>query len=189
MKDSDKANIAISGILFVCILVGYLVLIPRVNIYRDSRISIENSKLKKENLETKATLLNNLGEKIKNETSFINATKDVLPVEPQVPELLLMLDKLALYNSLYINAFTPVIGQETQGQGTPGEVAVPWKIVHLQFSIVGKYPNIISFIKDLEQNIRPVDIVSISISEGGDLRDAVDKTLRFNIVAKAYYQE
>lgn len=191
MEESDKVNLAVLIIFVACFLLGYFILIPKVNAYRDSKIAIENAKLQIETLETKAVLLNNLGEKLKEEDDFIKRTQDVLPVEPQVPELLLMIDRLAIENALYINTFSPSIEKDEKpgapGSGTEKKKTVAWKTINLQFDVVGKYPNIKSFIKDLEQNIRPLDITNISISEGGDLRSE-DTILRFHIGAKAYYQ-
>ena len=152
IKESDKTNLFILAIFLTCFFIGYFVLIPKNGAYRNSKISIENNILRKANLEEKAVLLKGLGEKLKSEDAFIKKTRNVLPLDPQVPELLLVLDRLAIDNSLYLNAFSPTLEQPVATEGGAKTTVVAWKTVSLRFDIVGKYPDIKNFIKDLEQN-------------------------------------
>ena len=185
IKDSDKVSMIVLFVLVICFIMGYYVLVPSVASYKENKVSIENSKKSKDDIFLKETLLKDLGSKLETEKSFIERGKDVLPTDSQVPEILVTLDKLATSNSLYINTFSP--NTDTANKQAPGEKKVAWKTVDLQFDIVGTYPNIKNFIKELEDNVRTIDIVSISINSGGELTSS-DSILRFHIGANAYYQ-
>jgi len=62
--------------------------------------------------------------------------------------------------------------------GTP---QLPYKTVELSFAISGSYASVLSFLGDLEKNIRLIDVKSISFSSS--LADVYE----FNISAKTYF--
>jgi len=186
IKDSDKANLVILLVLIVCFLLGYFIMMPAVASYKKNKLVIANKNQQKERIAQKETMLKGLGNDLEQESDFIKLGEQVLPTDPQIPEILFAIDKLATTNSLYMSAFTPNVTAESKTT-TEETKKVLWKTIDLQFDVVGTYPNIKAFIKDLENNIRTIDIVNISINGGGDIKNS-DSALRFHIGAKAYYQ-
>lgn len=188
IKESDKITLIILAIVVACFLLGYFLLVPKVNAYRTSKIAIENAQLQKDSLLQKEQLLQDLGKKIETEDAFIKTTNNTLPSTPQIPEILLTLDKIAMNNSLYIQTFTPAI--EAGTQNAAGKIAANngIKKITLQFNVSGKYPDIKQFIKDMEDNIRPINITTISISGGGGNPADKESKLGFSISAEVYYQ-
>jgi len=187
--EGDKINLIVLVTLVLSFLMGYFLLIPTVGAYKTNKLGIENEKQRIIDINTKANLRTELGRTIVKEKDFIDQGKYALPSEPLIPELLLTLNKIATSNSLYISSFVPKneIPEKNPATGAEAVKKENWKTVELQFDVIGSYPNIKSFIGDLERNMRVVDIKNISIDGGGDLKSS-ESILRFQIGANVYYQ-
>lgn len=74
------------------------------------------------------------------------------------------------------------------GPSAPAESVNPdYGTWTLQFSASTTYPNFINFIKDLERNLRIVDIASINFSSGADLASPLSGIYRFGFEIKTYW--
>lgn len=57
----------------------------------------------------------------------------------------------------------------------------------LSFSVNGRYDNFLKFIKDLERNLRIIDIESISFSSIDNSKDPTNNIYKFNMKVKTYW--
>lgn len=195
ISEKEKASSFVILVLLICFGLTYFSLVPIKNNYYANKVNIENTKREIKDLEDKRRILMNFSKTMEEKKSFLSLVESALPKEAKVPEILYSLEKLATPNSVYIGNFSPKIeaeGSNTRtvvgagGQQTPPQA---WKRVELTFDITGNYLNVREFIKDIENNLRIIDIASISVSGGGEL--TAEKTaapLRLNIKAYAYYQ-
>jgi len=189
-KDGQQSAI-ISLIIILVFIIIYFLLRPINIAYKNTKINIENFKKEKEILITKKTKLKNLEQIMEEKKDFIAQVKDILPTTPQIPEILVTLEELAEANSLYITNFLPKEKEQEvrRGRKTGEEVKEEWKIFELRFDLTGTYSSMKQFIKDLEKNIRPVDIKAIRFTGGGETVRGIAQPLRFGITAYIYYQE
>lgn len=80
---------------------------------------------------------------------------------------------MVLQNVKY-SASTDTATTGAQGGATNNSAPKDYGIFNLEFSVSGNYNNFINFTKDLESNLRIVDISSVSFSSGGN--NATGKT-------------
>ena len=111
-----------------------------------------------------------------------------LPSGPRSAEFLTLLEALAQKNRValkQVNLTEPSL--EARGQPRPGgTVSMPgantFRELPTTLNASGSYESFKSFLKDLERNLRIIDVESISFSGGGN------NQLDFNIRGKTYYQ-
>uniref|UniRef100_A0A7C4R2Q7 Type 4a pilus biogenesis protein PilO n=1 Tax=candidate division CPR3 bacterium TaxID=2268181 RepID=A0A7C4R2Q7_UNCC3 len=183
----DKKQQATAVLLLTFILTlffVYIITLPIYNSYTRNLINFENLKNEKKSLENKREFLQRLVKDKEMRSSFLSKVEDVLPQEAQIPEILVTLEKLSSDNSLILTNVTPK--EDTDAKKQPENTY--YKKMILEFYITGNYPNMKQFIKDLENNIRPVHITSIGVlSEGVGLTD-LEENIRFNIKSYIYYE-
>ncbi|MFA7309253.1 MAG: type 4a pilus biogenesis protein PilO [Patescibacteria group bacterium] len=190
----NQVNMVIVLVLIVVFSLWYFSFLPTKANLHDTKIQIENLKRDVAALQEKRVRLGSLEKNIEQRAAFVSEVLDVLPDTQQVPEVLFTLEQLAQKNNLYITDFTPK-NKEEERVVIPGEVAprntvAAWKTVQLEFNLTGSYADLKQFLHDLESNIRPIDVQTITINGGGELNpDKTPQPLRFGVTAFTYYQE
>lgn len=137
--------------------------------------------------------------------SNIDKLSKLLPDNVDNIRLILEIEKLAApYGMVLTNIKynTTATGTTTSTSGTraPGQIANPAQAVQtgygtfdLEFSTSGTYDKFINFTKDLENNLRIVDISSISFSSdnapinGAGLNSSSPDTYNYNFKIKTYW--
>lgn len=132
-----------------------------------------------ENLKDAETFFDERGD----EVEIVNTA---LPVEPQVPSILLILEGLAVDSGVQLDGFTP------QQIGAQGGVAEPQDrpagadTLEITANFSGRYPQLINFLYSLERSLRIVDVKVINVNavQGG----GSDPVITGNISFTAYYK-
>lgn len=187
VKPEEQISLVIFVVVVLCFVLGYFVLMPFASSYKANKISAIDLTNEKDSLLKKQTMLKNLGKDIENRKDFIEKTRFVLPTDPQVPEALVAIEKLASANSLYITSFVPK-EEAKAGATANSQTKKDYKSMEVQFDVSGSYLDFKNFLEDLEKNIRPVAITSINVSGGGETSLQKEEVLKFNIKANIYYQ-
>lgn len=109
-----------------------------------------------------------------------------LPIEPEVPSILLILEGLAIDSGVQLDGFTPQqLGVESgvaEQQDRPAGV----DSLEVTANFSGRYPQLISFLYSLERSLRLVDVKSINVNAvKGSSEDPV---ITGNISFTAYYK-
>lgn len=115
--------------------------------------------------------------------------KVLLPDSVDNIRLIIQLDSLATKNGLsslrnvqYDAAKTE---QGAKPEATTG-VQKPYGEFTMSFETSGQYKNFLSFISDLEQNLRLVDVSTVSFNQAGNDRGLAD-SLRYTVTIKTYW--
>ena len=110
------------------------------------------------------------------------------------PENLLKIKKLLpdnIDNIRLILEIEQVDAAITQGSTGSGDQFKDYGSWDLEFSTTGTYNNFINFMKDLESNLRIVDISSIRFSSGSDIRNVLalpgPEVYKFDFKIKTYW--
>lgn len=123
--------------------------------------------------------------------------EEALPTAPRIPELLANFDYLAGQSGITISSMelAPAPTLKTAGAGVGTEQiqelqklrdsATNLGIMQAQLSLLGAYPNIKSFILNLEQNLRLMDIGELIFAEVDPESGLQEYALKINI----YYQQ
>lgn len=109
----------------------------------------------------------------------------LLPSSINNIELILEIEKIASMYGLPIKNIKFEVEDKTDGseqqnkniiqQKNPKD-SLPYGVFPMEFVIEGKYDTFVSFVKDLEQNLRIVDIKSVAFSVPGPATSVDDKT-------------
>jgi Tfp pilus assembly protein PilO len=184
MGGEDQTTSIVVLIILISFALGYFIFMPISNGFAAKRIETANLVNEKSNLQEKQTVLKGLEKDLEQRASFISVTDDAMPTKPAIPELLITLSKLASDNSLYITNFAPK-PEEVKKAGAVEE----YSKVEIEFDVTGNYLNMKQFIKDMETNLRPINIVNINISGGGEIsKETSTEILRFNVKCDVYYK-
>jgi len=194
MQDKQMATLVVVGVIVICLVVGYFVFWPAASGYKTARIDFANLSTTKQDLLQQQANLESLKNDISERSDFISKTEEAMPTTSQIPELIVTLSNFANNNSLYITNFSPkeVASTTAGGAVNPANPApvLNYNTVEIDFDITGSYSDLKQFIKDIETNIRPIDIVSISVSGGGQISSTTSaESLRFSIKAYVYYEK
>jgi len=185
MSEKDQTTSLIALFVAVCIALGYFVFLPVAGGYKTNRINTENLSNQRAALEEKQVILKGLDDDIKTNADFIAKTEDAMPLTSQVPEMLVTLSELSNNNSLFITNFLP----KEADVAIVNAPKVKYKTLDIEFDVSGSYLNMKQFIKDMETNIRPINITNISISGGGEISKTTStELLLFHVKAETYYE-
>ena len=127
----------------------------------------------------------------------LDKLKKLLPENVDNIRLILEIEKVAMPYGMTLKdvRYSPnktvetVAGAgEIQG-GTLSAASSDYGIWDLEFSITGTYNNFINFVKDLEHNLRIVDISSVEFSSSGDngLKSTAEITYQYKFKIKTYW--
>lgn len=120
----------------------------------------------------------------------LDNVKTLLPDSVDNIRLIIQLDALATKNGMSslrnVQYDAEKVVDPTKGD-TAGATQKPYGEFTISFDTTGQYKSFLSFIADLEQNLRLVDVVSVEFSttEGGE-RGIAD-SLRYTVTLKTYW--
>lgn len=180
-------------LILILAFVGVVVFLdmPKVQKILDLRRQIKEEKEKfseKQILLAKIEKLVQLYEENKENFEKIN---DVLPFNQDIPNLIVQLEALAFENGLVLEDITltptekETAGRAKEVRTQEEKVSKDYQILAVNFKLIGDYLAFKNFLKTVEENMRLMDIISISFSlasgEGVQI-------FNFDLNLKTYYQ-
>lgn len=119
-------------------------------------------------------------------TEEVETANAALPIDPEVPSILLILEGLAVDSGVQLDGFTPQqLGLQTgvaEQQGQPAGV----DSMEITANFSGRYPQLINFLYSLERSLRIVDVKVINVNAVRG--DSADPVITGNISFTAYYK-
>lgn len=164
--------------LAIILIVGVFVMVPllrqaslignqyaqKLEVFRAERQKLEDLKVLEENYN-----------KLKEEASL---AMTALPTEKEIPEFLVQLQNITKEAGGFLLSLTPSPQEET--------TASPFKEVNFKVRIYGTFTNLSRFTKNLEKNIRPIEITSIAIAKSS--QNPKSNLLDITLNLKTFYQ-
>ncbi len=127
---------------------------------------------------------------VKN-TSFLNKIQVALPDGVDNVQLLLELSSLLRkygqgidWKNIKLNDTKTSTPAPTTAGGS--SIDVGYKDYQLEFSLIGRYQNVLNFLKVLEHNLRLLDIVGLKLTQESNKALAQD-SYNFNITLRTYF--
>jgi len=110
-----------------------------------------------------------------------------LPVSPSLPELVAILSSISFKDNV---ALTQVRFEETpQPSGTEAATASPAASIKITANIVGKYPDIKTWLKDIESELRLIDVLTAELQIiSGEKSPTADTPVNAALTLLAYWQ-
>lgn len=179
------------------ILLIVIILFGLKPIVRNLHTANLDAKVKKATLEKKQEKLDSLN----SMKAQLNSLKDsltlmqkALPKGEDVPGILVSTEAMVAQSGLGVSSLNPTA--KTQATATTTETETTGVIsetvtqqtgiasVNFSLSLSGGYPSFVTFLENLEKNIRPTSIVSIRLNAGQK-----DKPMTIDLNAASYYQK
>jgi hypothetical protein len=130
--------------------------------------------------------------------------EDIDKLEKLVPDnidnirLILELEKVALPHNMVLKDIkfiadepetisVPVAAGTGGGVGTRPEAKKDYKVLNMDFSVTGTYANFLNFTRDLESNLRIIDISSVVFSSDTDPKTNPTGAYKYNFKIKTYW--
>ncbi|MSU76346.1 hypothetical protein EXS54_02680 [Patescibacteria group bacterium] len=138
-----------------------------------------------------ATSLDQAKKFFQDNQQAVETVNTAVPIQPEVPSILVTLESLAKQNGVFLTSFSPqqvgVQGQSGQsgapGSGTAQLVNPPGvDSIEVTANFRGPYNSLMNFLYSLERNLRLVDVKTLTVNSSGG-------TLEGNISFKAYYKQ
>jgi len=205
----SKKTEQVGAILLLCLLVIVCTIIfgirPQISSLKENNIT---AAAKKDDLKDRQDKLNNLqtlAKEINANKAIVQKLAIALPTKEKLGELLIQVDTIANNQNLKIINFTPSLVTQQTGDaskdftedtgsastdGTASTTTIPGAIGAAQtyaftMAVSGNYSSIVTFMKNLEQNLRPMVVknAEFAAAEGGN--PAIDATFEI----ETYYQK
>ncbi|MFH1392294.1 MAG: type 4a pilus biogenesis protein PilO [bacterium] len=145
------------------ILILLFLIIPGQSKIKNLKLSIKAKQEALQNQEQQSQLFQEL-----KESKKLEELNQILPSNPEVPELLLQLENMASQNNLILKSINFT---ESQNEITA------------QATLAGSYNALKNYIQALENNLRLIDLVSLNFQSPKD-----GSYYNFNLTIKAYYE-
>lgn len=155
MTDNERKLAITASSLLVAAGTLYFGLRPILAEYHDVQLARGARKLEIAELNVRQQTLQALGQQIEAKKADVERLLLAVPADEAYPELLTTLNAIAGRSSVVLVSIQPTRG----GATTSGTVP-------LAISLSGSYPQILSFVSDVEKNLRPVTIQSLNMVEG-----------------------
>lgn len=194
---SSKYNtmiIVIVGGVLVAALIGLLLIRPAWNDLQRLGQEIPKEQQARDLKEQDFEHLKQAEVFFKEDPDTVERVNTAVPVSPEVPSMLVMLEALAKQNGVYLTSFSPQqLGASAQsGAGTGstapgGGGAAAQEVnpagtdsVEVTANFRGPYPSLLNFLYNLERSLRITDVKTLTVT-------STENGLEGNITIKAYY--
>jgi len=184
------------GVLAIGLL-AYFLLLPE---YKDLAVHRKDLDAKIASVEARKLDLQNIQgliKELKDKKEKLAPIDESLPTAPQIPELLANMDELTKRSGVLITsmqvvpaptAATVVSGLEVTRIKRTQEILSQTEgmtVIQIDMGLKGKYPNMLALLKNLEQNLRLLDVQAITL----DQVDEESGTQDFALQIQTYFQK
>lgn len=194
---SIKTIIIILSLLTSVGIIWQLIL-PAYSDVKAKQEMLEQKKVELQKLEELINQMNELMSVYKEKETEIEKVSQILPEGKDIPGLLVQVESLAAQFGLILDSidFSEIEAQKQpqgavewrEGASSPelGEKKTepPYKTLSVALRITGNYEAFKNFLLSLENNLRLIDVQTISFTPKGEASDIFD----FSLSGEAYYQ-
>ncbi|MDP9212005.1 MAG: type 4a pilus biogenesis protein PilO [bacterium] len=163
------AAIVAGGLLGVILIVSLLV-VPAWNRLQELGREVPVEQQKRDQAEQDLENLKDAKQFFEEQATDVERVNLALPVRPEVPTLLAILESLAIDSGVYLDGFTPqqlgAAEAAAQAQAEPTADAAPGGVDSLEVTanFSGTYSSLLNFLYSLERSLRIVDVKVINVS-------------------------
>jgi len=197
-KTEQLSAIMLLSVVIIIALI-YLVIKPQLQSLKANNLLAASKKVELKSREQEISNLKELGPKIQAAQDTVKKLSVALPEGSKAGELLVQIEAMASVSGLNIAAFspskeeaasTPAVGTKEEAAvaaATTGTVSSEPTVGKYSFvmSVNGPYVSIVSFLKTIEANLRPVKIIRAELSGG----DGGNPDITATLTMETYYQK
>ena len=179
----SRTLIVVLGILVAVILIIILGVIPQLNRLKENNIEVAVLKSELKKKEEKLENLKTLAQAIEGQREKTEKIIQALPKGPNTEELLVQLNNIAKTAGVDFQTFAPSEFVEEEVEIAESEPTL--KTLSFEITIQGKYSQITKFVKELANNIRPINTTSWEMTA---TEESNNPTILAHFSLVTYYQ-
>lgn len=183
-KNREVVIIIVSAVLILLLI--YLFINPTIQNLKNYNYAIKTKgddlKKAQENLDN----LKSLESSFRSKSEEVKAVISALPNFNDSEDLIVTLENVSNKNGMRLVSVTPELVDETGEEASNAVESEAYAVQESSYEVTikGSYPNLQTFMADLESNRRPLNVKRVTISrEGGES----SSSLNINLTLLAYY--
>ena len=188
VKKTEQIGAIMVLVLVIIIALIYLVIKPQVAYLKENNIQAAAKKAEFNDKEKQINNLRSLETSLASISSEVQKLSIALPKKEKISELIVQVDAIAKGQGLTVNSIAPsqanseelaVLGSsEESTEPTIGQYA-------FTISVTGEYAGLVSFLQNIEANLRPINIQKADFASGSGSNPQISATLTM----LTYYQK
>jgi Tfp pilus assembly protein PilO len=188
VKKTEQIGAIMVLVLVIIIALIYLVIKPQVAYLKENNIQAAAKKAEFNDKEKQINNLRSLETSLASISSEVQKLSIALPKKEKISELIVQVDAIAKGQGLTVNSIAPsqanseelaVLGSsEESTEPTIGQYA-------FTISVTGEYASLVSFLQNIEANLRPINIQKADFASGSGSNPQISATLTM----LTYYQK
>jgi len=163
------------------------IVLPVYSEVKERQETLNSKKIELQKLQEVINKMNELVGVYKEKETEIEKIWQILPKESDITGLLVQFESLSAQSGLFLSSINfSEVGQQQETAGLPEETQpqLPYKTLSISIKITGSYDAFKNFLSNLENELRLVDVQSISFAPKGEINDIFD----FSLTGNVYYQ-
>ncbi len=176
---------------------GYFLVYPKFQAVLSHREVAASKKLMSEDASSRLISIQELVADLEKKSKGLKTVDEALPEAPRIPELLVTLDYLAKQSGLSVESLqitlAPTLKTNKAGQDVSQVLRVETilsktqnlEVMQIDLALKGQYQNLKSFLGNVEQSLRLLDILTLVIGVPEEKSGSQDYSLRM----LTYYQK
>jgi len=162
-------QLIITGVIIVVIIFGVWLGYEQYQAVAAQQKDVTTANNELESARQELENLQKLSDSMSSMSVEINNVRQVLPASEEIPDLLANLEAISVYSGVTFDSVAISSSDTVSAVSSSGEeVAVPSgvKRLNLAVSVSGGYDNLKRYLHGVEQNMRLIDVNSITMGEG-----------------------
>jgi Tfp pilus assembly protein PilO len=187
----------IAGAVIGTVIISFFLIRPAWHSLRQLGHEVPQAQQQRDSAKAELSGLENAQSYFKDNQDTVDEVNIAVPLDPQVPQILLVLEELAKDNKVRLTSFTPqqataASAQSGQAGGaskgaSPTAAVAGSDTIEVAANFEGSYSSLISFFYTLERSLRIIDVKSITVNGGS--QSTTNQAMTGSITFTAYYKK
>lgn len=195
----------VAGTILASIVISFLLIRPAWSRLGQLGREIPTENQKRDDLKIELDSLQKAKTYFSGHGNDVEQVNIAVPTDPQIPEVLLIIEDLAKQNSVRLTSFVPqnlvatsaqtgsAGGNQTGTVSTGGINPGGTQAVEVTANFEGSYASLINFFYTVEKSLRIIDVKNITVANGGQAGGQQGSQSNVNVMSgsmtfKAYYK-
>ena len=166
-----------AGLVALALIGAWGWILPEYNKISELNVALKERQELYDSRSATIKRIRDLNKEYQKRAADVTKISSVLPSKKSLAEMVSAIEKISAQSGLQLISAT-IAGKPSDGQ------AGPYNFLPIEITMSGGYPELISFIRSAEKNLRVIDITSINAAAGSSDKPGL---LNFSMKGSAYY--
>ena len=166
-----------AGLVALALIGAWGWILPEYNKISELNVALKERQELYDSRSATIKRIQDLNKEYQKRAADVTKISSVLPSKKSLAEMVSAIEKISAQSGLQLISAT-IAGKPSDGQ------AGPYNFLPIEITMSGGYPELISFIRSAEKNLRVIDITSVNAAAGSSDKPGL---LNFSMKGSAYY--